>query len=70
MSEYWRTCDEDGVTSTHLSFCGDHSICGHDLAGDDTVHSKEPEKLACKSRITCPHCLEIIGTVKDHLKKD
>lgn len=35
MSGYWRTCDEDGVTRTHLSFNGDATICGHDLIEDE-----------------------------------
>lgn len=69
MSEYWRTCDEDGVTTTHLSHAGDFAICGHDLIGDDLVHSKAPKKIESKTRITCPHCLQIIEVVKEHLKK-
>lgn len=70
MSNYWRTCDEDGYTSTHLlGESGDSSICGHDLAGDDTVHSKDPLDLGCRARITCQHCLAIISIVKEHLKR-
>lgn len=66
---YWKTTDEDGRVSTHLSEAGDHSICGHDLAGDDMVHSKPPEALEGKHRVTCQHCLQIIELVKLHLKK-
>lgn len=68
MSNYWRTTDEGGRVSTHLSNNGDHSICGHDLIGDDKVHSKPPKDLGKRSRITCQHCLEIIVLVKEHLE--
>jgi hypothetical protein len=59
--------DVDGETETHLSEGGDHSICGHDLIGDTTIHSKPPEPLNKKSRITCQHCRRIIDLVKAHL---
>lgn len=68
VSNYWKTCDEDGKTRTHLSRDGDSSICGHDLAGDDLVHSKPPTDLGRKSSITCELCLQIIDLVKHHLK--
>lgn len=71
-SDYWRTCDEDGRTRTHLSNGGDHSICGHDLVGDPMTHSKEPVELPehPKPRVTCEHCQEIIAVVKRHLGKE
>lgn len=68
MTNYWRTTNEHGEARTHLSEGGDTSICGHDLVGDDMVHSKEPEPIPRKSRITCEHCLRIIALVKEHLK--
>jgi hypothetical protein len=68
MAEYWRTTDEDKEVRTHLAASGDHTICGHDLCGDPEVHSKEPERLPGKSRITCQHCLALIETVREHLR--
>lgn len=69
QSNYWRTCDEDGKTSTHLAVYGsDLTICGHDLSGDESVHSKPPIPLKGKYRITCMHCKILIKAVGDHLK--
>lgn len=68
MTCYWKTKDENGVVSTHLSEGGDHAICGQDLIGGDPVaHSGPVVEIGKKSRITCPHCRQIIELVKDHL---
>lgn len=66
---YWKTWNE-GVASVHLQGIGDAALCGLDLAGDDLIHDRDPEPLAGKIRITCPHCVDLIEKVNCHLSEN
>lgn len=62
---YWRTYGDD-VSITHLAFGeADVTICGYDLAGDETIHS-EPPKRVTSNRVTCDHCQAIIEAARKH----
>lgn len=70
MLRYWKTYSVEGDTRTHIDGISDSSaLCGCDLAGDDLVHRKQPECVQGKARVTCPDCLAIIATVKEHLRR-
>lgn len=62
--------DEGGGVRVHLDGESDSStLCGDDYAGDDLVHRKPPVVFEAKhARLTCPHCLAIVATVRAYLK--
>lgn len=61
--------DDNGCAIHLISSGHDYTICGHDISGDSMVHRKPPQELEGKHRVTCPHCLQLIEDVKEHLKK-
>lgn len=73
MSEsviYWRLYPRESEQATHLDGMADsYTLCGMDTAGDDTIYRKPPEQLeGTNHRVTCAHCLQIIGIVRDYLR--
>lgn len=72
VTAYVRTFGKksDGIgVRTHLDGISDSAtLCGFDTAGDPEVHSRQPEYLIGKHRVTCADCLAIIETVKNHVK--
>lgn len=74
MSEFVRiwNADDEGKSFIHLMADGrDFTICGHDAveAADPVAHLKPCKPLTGRRRVTCPHCLSIIETVRDYLEK-
>lgn len=71
MPAYFKI-HRDGKTLVHLAHSAgeDQSICGEDVVGDDSLDDKTPESLGenVRRRVTCPHCLAIIATCRDHLR--
>lgn len=61
----------EGGCTTHLEGIGDsYTLCGMDVAGDDSVHRKPPETLSDGKphRLTCEHCQQIVALVREHLR--
>lgn len=67
-SVYYRTWNE-GKTRIHLEGISDLSFCGLDLAGDDTIHDKDPVRLEGLHRVTCEDCKALLEMAKDHFEK-
>lgn len=67
-SVYYRTWNE-GSTRIHLEGWGDVAFCGFDLAGDDTIHDKDPIELDGFHRVTCEHCKQLLEIAKNHFEK-
>lgn len=64
----FRPKSEGGDIRTHLEGIGDsYTLCGLDTAGDDAIHSKPPEHLVGKHRLTCEHCKAVVEVVREYL---
>jgi len=68
-ASYWRIYSKEYGTRTHLYGINDYTFCGVDTSGDDLIHVKPPEPLYERpSRITCPHCLQLLEIARSHFK--
>lgn len=73
MIQFARTFEiEERRQLTHLvgPFSDDQTLCGMDLAGDETIYRKQPEFLNPreKHRLTCKQCCATIDLVKEFLE--